>query len=71
MADMQQIMASEARAAKLMDLTRSEFKSLVEVGSLPPGREIAPGIVRWNVQELRRIASGDQIEGMQDVEWGP
>lgn len=71
MANMQPIMVSEASAAKLMDMTRSQFQSLVAVGSLPRGREIAPGIIRWNVQELRRIASGDLVEGMGDVEWGP
>lgn len=71
MANMQSIMVSQETAAKLMELTRHEFKSLVEAGVLPRGREIAPGITRWNVQELHRIASGDLVEGMGDVDWGP
>lgn len=71
MANMQPIMVSQDSAARLMELTRSEFKSLVESGALPRGREIAPGITRWCVQELRRIASGDLVEGMGDVDWGP
>lgn len=70
MADLQPIMVSEGTAAKLLDLTRTEFKRLVEGGALPGGREIAPGFLRWDVQELRRIARGEAIDGMGDVDWG-
>lgn len=63
------ILASEASAAKLLDMTRGEFRSLVDAGHLPRGREIAPGLMRWVTDDLRRIASGDAAEGMGDVQW--
>lgn len=63
------VLASETTAARLMDMTLDEFRALVKAGHLPRGREIAQGMVRWNVDDLRRIATGDAIEGLQDVRW--
>jgi len=63
------ILASEPTAAKLLDLKLAEFRSLVEAGVLPRGRELAPGVVRWVVDELRRIASGEAAEGLDRYEW--
>lgn len=63
------IFATEATAAKLLDMKPAEFCRLVEAGLLPRGREIAPGMVRWPVDDLRRIASGAAAEGMGDVQW--
>ncbi len=63
------LFASEASAARLLDMKPAEFRSLVEAGHLPRGREIAPGIIRWPVDDLRRIASGEAVEGMEDVQW--
>lgn len=63
------IFATEANAARLLDIKPSEFRRLVEAGHLPRGREIAPGLVRWPVDDLRRIASGEAAEGMGDVDW--
>jgi hypothetical protein len=50
-----------------LDLKPVEFRALVEAGHLPRGREIAPGTVRWNVEDLRRIASGGAMDGFEDV----
>lgn len=63
------ILASENNAAKLLDLKVSDFRALVAKGLLPRGREIAPGLLRWSVDDLRRIASGDASDGMGDVQW--
>lgn len=63
------ILASEARAASLLDMKPAEFRSLVAAGHLPSGREIAPGIIRWVTDDLRRIATGEAIDGMGDVQW--
>lgn len=63
------ILASEPTAAKLLDMKLSEFHDLVERGQLPRGREIAPGFVRWGVDDLLRIAKGDAADGMGDVQW--
>lgn len=70
MANIHPIMASEATAAKLLELSRGQFKYLVDTGALHRGCEIAKGIVRWDVQELRQIARGERVEGMGDVDWG-
>lgn len=63
------ILASEERAAKLLDLSTKQFRSLVDSGHLPKGREIAPGLVRWVVDDLRRIAAGYAVDGMGEVRW--
>ncbi len=69
MANFAPILANETTAARLLDLKPGEFRSLVDSGHLPRGREIAPGLVRWPVEDLRRIACGEASEGMGDVSW--
>ena len=61
------ILVNEKTAGRLLDMTVAEFRSLVEAGHLPRGREITPGVVRWVTDDLRRIASGDAADGMGDV----
>ncbi len=63
------IFASETSAARLLDMKLVEFRALVEAGHLPRGREIAPGVVRWWIDDLRRIASGEAADGMGNVQW--
>lgn len=63
------ILANETTAARLLDLKPGEFRSLVEAGHLPKPREIAPGVPRWVVDDLRRIASGEAADGMGGVQW--
>lgn len=63
MASLVPVMASETTAAKLLDMKPPEFCALVKAGHLPKGKEIAPGIVRWDVETLRQICSGQAIEG--------
>jgi hypothetical protein len=63
------IAASEATAARLLDMGVAEFRELVVAGVLPRGREIAPGLRRWDVAELRKIITGHAAEGMDDVTW--
>lgn len=63
------ILASEATAARLLGLKLTEFRALVQAGHLPRGREVAPGVTRWVVDDLRGIAGGDASEGMGDVNW--
>jgi len=70
MASVQPILASAGTAAKMLDLPLSDFNRLVADGVLPPGRDIAPGLTRWDVETLRRIVRGDAVDGMGDVDWG-
>lgn len=63
------ILASESTAAALLDMKPAEFRRLVEAGHLPGGREIVPGVRRWAVDDLRRVANGDAVDGMGDVKW--
>ncbi|MCU0903466.1 MAG: hypothetical protein MUE83_06275 [Tabrizicola sp.] len=63
------LFANEATAAKLLDMKPGEFRALVEAGHLPRPREIAPGVPRWPVDDLRRIVSGEASEGMGGVQW--
>ncbi|MBM2320507.1 MULTISPECIES: hypothetical protein [Roseobacteraceae] len=63
------IMASETTAARLLDLRTNEFKALVDEGHLPPGHEIAPGVVRWDTEVLKRISAGDVTELWDQIQW--
>lgn len=69
MAKSSPIFASERTAAELLDMRVSEFRTLVTAGLLPRGREITPGLVRWSVDDLRRILAGEAVDGMADVAW--
>lgn len=61
------LFASETTAAALLDMKPREFRDLVKAGALPGGREIAPGLVRWHVDDLRAIASG--VKAYEGPEW--
>ncbi|MGE9291782.1 MAG: hypothetical protein ACQKBT_12360 [Puniceicoccales bacterium] len=63
------ILASEKSAARLLDMKLPEFLELVREGHLPRGKEIAPGYVRWCVDDLKSIANGDASDGMGEVKW--
>ncbi|MFC3060361.1 hypothetical protein [Paenirhodobacter populi] len=60
---------NEKNAAALLDMGVAEFRSHVEAGHLPRGREIAPGAIRWSAEALRMIGNGDAVEGMGGVQW--
>lgn len=62
MAHLTPMFAQEKTAAKLMDMSTTEFIRLVEAGHLPKPRDIG-GIKRWDVAELARIAKGEAIQG--------
>lgn len=57
-----------AKAAQLLDVKPAEFLGLVADGHLPKGKEIAPGYVRWSVDDLRLIGSGGAVEG-GGIQW--
>lgn len=69
MASLAPIFATEAKAAALLDMKPGEFRSLVEGGHLPRGRELGPVVLRWDVEQLRRIISGEAVDGMGGVQW--
>ncbi len=62
------IFASESLAAKMLDMKRTEFQRLVASGNQPPPRDIG-GLKRWDIDKLKRIISGDLVDGMAGVEW--
>ncbi|OCX64182.1 hypothetical protein BFP70_01305 [Thioclava sp. SK-1] len=63
------IFAKEATAARLLDMGVEEFRNLVHSGHLPKPTEIAPGVSRWSADDIKRLGSGDKIDGMEDVDW--
>ena len=63
------IFASDVTAARLLDLRTSQFIDLVRQGHLPPGREIAPGVLRWNTEDLRRISDGERSDVWGGIDW--
>lgn len=63
------LFADERTAAQLFDMTVTEFRKLVEAGHLPRPRDLGEGMQRYNVEELRRIASGEAVEGGGTIPW--
>jgi hypothetical protein len=59
MARLTPILADERSAAQLLDMAPAKFLDLVGRGYLPDGKEIAPGVLRWDVEDLRKLAKGD------------
>lgn len=55
------LFADAKTAAALFCMKPSEFTALVEAGHLPAPRDIG-GLKRWDVEECRRIASGEAAE---------
>ena len=68
MASLAPLFVRERNAAKLLDMKPAEFSALVKDGHLPKARDIG-GFKRWDIQDLRRIISGEAAEGMGDVKW--
>ncbi len=62
------IMASETTAARLLDLRTPQFLKLVDDGHLPPGHEIAPGVVRWDTETLKRVSQGGDC-WLDQIQW--
>lgn len=69
MAKVRLLFANEANAARLLDMGLSEFRALVKDGHLPSGRILAPGVVRWPVDDLQCISAGNAADGLGDVVW--
>ena len=63
------LMASETTAARLFDLDTRKFNKLVADGDFPPGVEIAPGVLRWDIEVLKKIASGGGADGWGQIDW--
>lgn len=57
------IFVGEAMAARLLDMTVTEFIGHVEEGHIPAATEILPGAYRWRVEELKQLAAGNMIDG--------
>jgi hypothetical protein len=52
------LFASEATAAKLLDMPRSNFRALVDAGALPRPVTLAPGVERWACARLMCVHLG-------------
>ena len=58
---------SERNTALLLDMMTAEFRALRNAGYLPKPRRIG-GNERWDVEALRKIASGEMAE-TGSMEW--
>lgn len=56
------IFASEASAARLLDMKPTELRAQVAAGNLPPPKQIGP-LERFDVDELRRVIRGEPMGG--------
>jgi predicted DNA-binding transcriptional regulator AlpA len=68
MANLTPMFASEANAARALDLSVKDFRALIEAGALPRPRMIG-NHSRWDMAELQRIISGQAVEGLEGVKW--
>ena len=62
------LFAGEAMAARLLDMSVTEFLNHVEEGHIPAATEILPGAYRWRVDELKKLAKGNMIDG-GEIHW--
>ena len=56
------IFATEASAARLLDMKPAELREQVQAGNLPPPKTIGTH-QRFDVDELRRVIRGETIGG--------
>ena len=61
------LFVNERSVALLLDMKPVEFRALMEAGHLPKPRLIG-GFERWDVEALRKIASGEMAE-TGGMEW--
>ncbi|MCD9149984.1 hypothetical protein [Pseudophaeobacter flagellatus] len=61
------LFASEQNSARLLDMPRILFSSLVEAGALPGPCRIM-GEERWDVDELAAAMRGKKPAGNEDLE---
>lgn len=57
--------ASDRTAARLLDMTPSEFRDLVNAGALPRPSRIGT-LERWNVEDLEAILRGTVLKPQDD-----
>lgn len=69
MSNFRPLVVSERGAAHLLSVRVDEFRSLVAHGTVPRGRELAPGLTRWSVEELSAFVAGKAVQGLEDVDW--
>lgn len=55
--------ATPERAAKLLDMKPCDLAAQVEAGNLPAPKRIG-GMIRYDVDELRRVIRGDTVGGV-------
>lgn len=53
----------------LLDMRLSDFRAMVKSGYLPPGRQIAPGFVRWPVSDIHAIINGINSDSVSGIQW--
>jgi hypothetical protein len=58
------IFASEKSAARLLDMATSQFRALVQQGSLPTANEFG----RWDVEGLVAIMRGEKIRHHEELD---
>jgi len=68
MTAMTPLLANERTAAQLLDMKSAAFRRLVNEGILPGPVNIG-GFERWDVEQLRVVASGAIAEGEGTIEW--
>jgi hypothetical protein len=61
------IFATEARAAKLLDMKPADLRAQVDAGNLPPPKRIG-GLERFDIEELTRVIRGD-VAGTGVYQW--
>jgi|DEB0MinimDraft_4_1074332.scaffolds.fasta_scaffold22640_4 hypothetical protein len=68
MAKIMPIYVGESNAAKILDMSKPQFRSLVDAGSLPPPFTIHD-VQRWRVADLDKIICGQSINNEEDFQW--
>lgn len=62
------IAVTEKTAAKMMDMSATKFRELVNFGAFPKPISLAGGIERWRVADLEAIIDGTASKPVEEFE---
>lgn len=68
MGRIERIAVTEKTAAKMMDMSATKFRELVNFGAFPKPVYLACGLERWRVADLEAIIDGTASKPVEEFE---
>jgi predicted DNA-binding transcriptional regulator AlpA len=68
MGQVERIAVTEKTAAKMMDMSATKFRELVNFGAFPKPVSLGGGLKRWRVTDLKAIIDGTAAKNIEEFE---